>query len=263
LGADLVVAVNVLVVVTLILVSVICEKAVRLVKLRLRREARLDAPSALNDAHRTDIIAPRTEDQTFEARRSIGSNQIRANRGELAVRTKCALPYEESDKLISELDKRSTLIDAQKTEIIALKIQIETLKARLKRASDDHDVQNLKDRLVEQSRRLNESEFELKDLRCEIEMAQKSEAVLRRAIIEIEGRANISNNNHEVEKAKLQAALDRANGEYARFAYELAKMKQQGERTRTTFVRQRAKGLVDRPELSGPAILKRTGQLGR
>jgi hypothetical protein len=237
MSESLIVTVNVLVVVTLILVSVICERAVRLVKQRLRRGARLDAPSALNDVQRTDIIAPRTEDQPFEARRRIGSNQMGANRG-------CALSYEEADKLISELDNRSTLIDAQKTEIIALKIQIETLKARLKRASDDHDVQIiLKNRLVEQSRRLNESEFELKDLRCEIETAQKAEADLRRAIIEIEGRANISAKNHGVEKAKLQAALDRADSERARLAYEFAKMKQQGERTRAAFVRQRAKAL--------------------
>jgi len=252
-NGSLVAVVNVLVVVTLILLSVSCERAVRLVKQRLRRGVRLDAPSALTEAHRTDIIAPRTEDQTFEARWGMGSNQTRANRGELAVRTKYALSYEESDNLISELDKRSTLIDAQKTEIIALKIQIETLKVRLNGASNDRDVQNLRNRLVEQSRQLNESEFELKYLRCEIEMAQKAEADLRRAIIEIDGRANVATRNHEVEKAKLQAALDRANGERARLAYELAKMKQQGERTRAAFVRQCANGLVDRPEL------KRTG----
>jgi chromosome segregation ATPase len=132
---------------------------------------------------------------------------------------------------MSELDKRSILIDAQKTEIIALKIQVETLEARLKLASNDRHVQNLENRLVEQSRRLNEGEFELKYLRDEIEVAQKAEADLRRAIIEIDGHAKRATQNHEAEKAKLQAALDRANGERARLAYELAKMKQQAERT--------------------------------
>jgi chromosome segregation ATPase len=131
---------------------------------------------------------------------------------------------------MSELDKRSILIDAQKTEIIALKIQVETLEARLKLASNDRHVQNLENRLVEQSRRLNEGEFELKYLRDEIEVAQKAEADLRRAIIEIDGHAKRATQNHEAEKAKLQAALDRANGERARLAYELAKMKQQAER---------------------------------
>ena len=248
-SGSLVVAVNVLVVVTLILASVICERAVRLVKQRLRSAARLDSPSALTDPHRTELFAPRSEDQNFEARRGMCSNQMRTTRRELTVRTKCALSYDESDKLISELDKRTTLIDAQKIEIIALRIQIETLKARLKGACNDRDVQNMKNRLVEQSRRLDESEFELKHLRCETEMAQKIEADLRRAIIEIDGRANVSTQNHEMEKAKLQAALDRANCERARLAYELAKMKQQGERTRAAFVRQCAKGLVDRPVL--------------
>ena len=110
-------------------------------------------------------------------------------------------------------------------------MQVETLEARLKWASNDRDVQNLENRLVEQSRRLNESEFELKYLRDEIEIAQKAEADLRRAIIEIESHAKRATQNHETEKAKLQAALDRANGERARLAYELAKMKQHAERT--------------------------------
>jgi hypothetical protein len=142
-----------------------------------------------------------------------------------------SISYEHSDKLMSELDKRSILIDAQKTEMIALKIQVETLEARLKLASNDRHVQNLENRLVEQSQRLNESKFELKYLRDEIEVAQKAGANLRRAIIEIDGHAKRATQNHEAEKAKLQGALDRANGERARLAYELAKMKQQAERT--------------------------------
>ena len=131
---------------------------------------------------------------------------------------------------MSELDRRSILIAAQKTEIIAFKIQVETLESRLKLASNDRHVQNLENRLVEQSRRLSENEFELKYLRDEIKVAQKAEADLRRAIIEIDGHAKRATQNHEAEKAKLQGSLDRANGERARLAYELAKLKQQAER---------------------------------
>jgi Flagellar biosynthesis protein, FliO len=72
--------------------------------------------------------------------------------------------------------KRSTLIDVQKTAITALKIQVETLKARLKWATNNRDVQNLENRLAEQSRRLNQNEFELKYLRSEVKIAQKAEA---------------------------------------------------------------------------------------
>jgi len=228
-SGSVVAAANVLLVVALVVVAILVMPlihncAVRLITRRFRGAAR-------SDVRKTDIIAPQTEEETRKARRGEAANQARASREELAVRAKDFLSYEHSDKLMSELDKRSILIDAQKTEIIALKIQVETLEARLKWASNDRHVQNLENRLVEQSRRLNESEFELKYLRDEIEVAQKAEADLRRAIIEFDGHAKRATQNQEAGKAKLQAALDRANGERARLAYELAKMKQQAERT--------------------------------
>jgi chromosome segregation ATPase len=227
-SGSVVAAANVLLVVALVVVALLVmplihDCAVRLIMRRFR--------GAAGSSRKTDIIAPETEDQTLKARRGGAADQARAGRAELAVRTKDVRSYEHSEKLMSELDKRSILIDAQKTEIIALKIQVETLEARLKLASNDRHVQNLENRLVEQSRRLNENEFELKYLRDEIEVAQKAEADLRRAMIEIDGHAKRATQNHEAEKAKLQAALDRANGERARLAYELAKMKQQAERT--------------------------------
>src|SRR5215475_929633 len=86
-------------------------------------------------------------------------------------------------------------------------------------------VQQLENRLVEQSQQLNEREIELTHLRGEIEIARKSEADLRLAIIEIDGRENIATQKLKAEKIKLQAALDRANGERVRLAYELANMK--------------------------------------
>jgi hypothetical protein len=223
-SGSVVAAANVLLVVALVVVALLVmplihDRAVRLIMGQFRGAAGWGA-------RKTDVIAPQTEDQTLKARRGGATDQARAGRAELAVRAKDVLSYEHSEKLMSELDKRSIQIDAQKTEIIALKIQVETLEARLKLASNDRHVQNLENRLVEQSRRLNESEFELKYLRDESEVAQKAEADLRRAMIEIDGHAN-----HEAEKAKLQAALCRANGERARLAHELAKMKQQAERT--------------------------------
>ncbi|HYS88131.1 MAG TPA: hypothetical protein VEN78_24505, partial [Bradyrhizobium sp.] len=90
-----------------------------------------------------------------------------------------------------------------------------------------HAQDDLENRLVEQSRLLNEREFELKHLRGEIEIARKAEADLRVAIIRIDGRANTA--TLEAEKAKLQAALDRANGERVRLAHELANMKRQAK----------------------------------
>ena len=101
---------------------------------------------------------------------------------------------------------------------------IEALCARLLApfASEmlNRHVQNLETRL-------NESELELKHLRSEIEIADKAAADLRSALTEIHGSAHATTQTLEAEKARLQAALDRANGERVRLAYDLANMKRQ------------------------------------
>jgi hypothetical protein len=81
---------------------------------------------------------------------------------------------------------------------------------------------------------VNERESEIRDLRDEMEIACKAENDLRIAIIEIEGRGNAAAESFSAEKARLQAALDRANGERARLVHELAGLKRrQGEETRS------------------------------
>jgi hypothetical protein len=92
--------------------------------------------------------------------------------------------------------------------------------------------EEMENRLIEQSRFLNESESELIHLRREIEIARKAEDDLRVAMIEIDGRANAATQDLIAEKAKLQAALDRANGDRARLVHELANLKRQADQAR-------------------------------
>ena len=80
----------------------------------------------------------------------------------------------------------------------------------LKTKSVPKDLEN---RVVEQSRLLSETAFEIEHLRGEIDIARKAEADVRSTTIEIEGHANTATQNLKAETAKLQAALDRANGE--------------------------------------------------
>ena len=96
-------------------------------------------------------------------------------------------------------------------------------------AEDNMRARDLENRLIEHSRQLDERELELRHLRDEMEIALKAEADLRRNIIEIEGRAHIVIQDLKAEAAKLQAALDRANGERVRLAHELARSKRQAE----------------------------------
>jgi hypothetical protein len=77
--------------------------------------------------------------------------------------------------------------------------------------------------------RLNESESELKHLCGEIEIARKAEADLHSALTEIHGRADAATQNLEAENARLRAALDRANGERVRLAYDLVNIKRQAD----------------------------------
>jgi hypothetical protein len=76
--------------------------------------------------------------------------------------------------------------------------------------------------LLEQSQLVKKREIELIHLHCEFEAARKAEADLRVALVEIDGREHIAIQNLAAENAKLQSALDRANGERMRLAYELA-----------------------------------------
>ena len=83
-SGSLVAAVNVLLVVALVVVALLVmplihDCAVRLITRRLRGAAGSDARS---DAPKTEIIAPKTEDETLKARRGGATNQSRANRKE-------------------------------------------------------------------------------------------------------------------------------------------------------------------------------------
>ncbi len=100
-------------------------------------------------------------------------------------------------------------------------------KSRYRRVEED-----LERRVFEQSRLLNERNLELKQLRDEIESARKAEYDLRAAMIEIDGRANVAAQNFNAENARLQAMLERANGERVRLTYELANIKRLAKETK-------------------------------
>jgi chromosome segregation ATPase len=77
--------------------------------------------------------------------------------------------------------------------------------------------EEMENSIIEQSRLLNDSQSELIHLRCEIEVARKAENDLR--------VVNAATQNLVADNTKLQAALDRANGDRARLVHELANLK--------------------------------------
>ena len=119
-----------------------------------------------------------------------------------------------------------------KTSAAALPSSSSNLLAQTKEAEIlGRRAQDLESRLGEQSRLLNQSEFELKHLRQELEGARKIEGDLRTAVIEIEGRSNSATQNIRTENAQLQATLAHARDERDRFASDLGAMKRETEET--------------------------------
>jgi chromosome segregation ATPase len=242
------------------------EKEAELVKLR----SALDECSVTADLQKTEIVVLKVQVQTLQARLSRAGEeakelQDRYNAAERALTEKEA----ELDKLRSTHDEGSVAAESHKAEIVALSRQIGTLKKQLIRVTEEARAereqrdaasielksvtqklnefvrqtaderaigrraqQELESRLAEQSQLLNESEFELDYLRSEAESTRQAEADLRIAIIEIDSRAHAAAQDFKVEKARLQAALERANGERARLTYELAEMKRRAEDNR-------------------------------
>ncbi len=185
----------------------------------------LDERSALADAQKIEIIALKTQVEALKERLDLASNELQAvedRRDADRIELKAA-----TQKLMEERGKFENFHHRVAELVKQVVTQTTEDKILARRAQDD-----LENRLVEQSRLLNEREFELKHLREEIEIARKAESDLRVAIIEIDGRDKTATQNLEAEKAKLQAALDRANGERMRLAHELASLKRQGKEAR-------------------------------
>ena len=180
----------------------------------------LDERSNLADAQKSEIIRLETQIEALEDGLDRANNELQAveeTRNAERIELKAT-----TEKLLEERGK---------FENFQFRVA-ELVKQVVAQMTDDKiHAQDLENRLVEQSRLLNESESELKHLRGEIVIARKAESDLLNAAIEIDVRANNATQNLMAEKAKLQAALDRANGERMRLAHELDKFKRQAEET--------------------------------
>jgi chromosome segregation ATPase len=181
----------------------------------------LDERSTLANSQKIEIVALKTqvdalkerldgaghELKTVEDRRDAERIQLKAATHELS---------EERGK-VENLGRRAAVLEQQ---LVAQTKEAEILGRR---------AQDFETRLGEQSRLLNQSEFELKQLRRDIEAARKVESDLRTAIIEIEGRSNSATQNLKTENVQLQAAIAHTKEERDRYARDLGTMKRETE----------------------------------
>ena len=177
---------------------------------RQARRARQDdgrarRASVIADSQKIEIVALKTQVEALKERLSDAEKEVKTTEDRVAherVELKEATAELTAERgKVENLGRRVAELEQQ---LVAQTTEAEMLGRRA------HDLET---RLTEQSRSLTESEFELNQLREQIDSARKTEADLRTAIAEIDGRASSATETLKAEKAQLQAELERANDE--------------------------------------------------
>ena len=183
----------------------------------------LDERSTLADAQKIEIVALKTQVDALKDRLTSAGNEVKAvedRRDAERVELKAATQeLAEERGRVENLGRRVAELEQQ---LVAQTTEAEILGRR---------AQDLENRLGEQSRLLTQSDFELNQLRGDLDAARKSENDLRTAIAEIDDRASSATEKLKSEKTQLQSELDRAIDERDRLARDLANMKRDTEET--------------------------------
>jgi len=183
----------------------------------------LDERSILADSQKIEIIVLKTQVEALKERLDSAGAELKAvedRRDSERVELKGATQeLSEEQAKVENFERRIAELEQQ---LAAQSKEAEMLGRR---------AQDLETRLGETTRLLNQSEFELKHLRAELETAHKIEGDLRTAIAEVEDRSSSGTQKVKVENAQLQADIAHAREERDRMARELATMKRETEET--------------------------------
>jgi chromosome segregation ATPase len=181
----------------------------------------VDEQSSFADAQKVEIIALKTQVEALKDRLTAAGNEVRA-----------VEDRREAERV--ELKAATQELEQERGKVENLGRRVGELEQNLAAQSAEADIlgrraNELESRLGEQSRLLTEAEFELKQLRANLEAAHKTENDLRAAIAEIDGRSNSISERLTAEKAQLQAEFERTRDERDRLARELGNMKRETE----------------------------------
>ena len=183
----------------------------------------LDEQSTLADSQKIEIIALKTQVEALKERLDGTGHDLK-------------IVEDRRDSERVELQAATQELFAERGRVENLGRRVAELEQQLVAQTTEAEIlgrraQDLESRLGEQSRLLNQSEFELKHLREELQAARKIEGDLRTAVIEMDGRSNSATQNIRTENTQLQAALAHARDERDRFARDLGAMKRETEET--------------------------------
>jgi chromosome segregation ATPase len=181
----------------------------------------LDERSQLTDAQKVEIIALKTQVETLKERLTEAGRDLKAVEDRRdAERVELKRATHELTEERGKVENLGRRVGELEHALVAQTTEAEILGRR---------AQDLENRLTEQSRLLNESEFELKQMRGDIEKAHKTEADLRTAIAELDGRTSSANQKLKTDNAQLRAELDHTREDRDRVAREFAALKREAE----------------------------------
>ena len=193
------------------------EKEVELARLM----SKLDERSSTADAQKIEIVSLKTQVEALKDRIAVAGNELKVvedRRDAERVELKAA-----TQELVEERGKVENLsrrVSELEQALVAQTTEAEILGRR---------AQDLENRLTEQMQLLNESEFELRQLRGELDHARNLETDLRTAIAELDGRTSRANQKLKSENAQLQGELDHTKQDRDRIAAEFANLKHEAE----------------------------------
>jgi chromosome segregation ATPase len=181
----------------------------------------LDEKSTFTEAQKVEIIALKTQVEALKERLTSATNDVKVAEDRRDVeRTALKAATQELEQERGKVENLGRRVGELEQHLAAQTTEAEILGRRA------HDLET---RLGEQSRLLTQSEFELKQLRGEIDIARKTEGDLRAAVAELDGRASSAHETLKTEKAQLQSELDRTRDERDRLARDLGSMKRETE----------------------------------
>ena len=183
----------------------------------------LGEQTTLADSQKLEITSLKTQVEALKDRLTAAGDAVKETEDRMdAERILAREATQELDEERGKVENLGRRVAELEQQLVAQTTEAEMLGRR---------AQDLENRLTEQSRLLNESDFELNKVRGELETARKTEADLRAAIAEIDTRSSSAADRLKTEKTQLQSELDHANEENARLQRELASFKRETEET--------------------------------
>jgi predicted RNase H-like nuclease (RuvC/YqgF family) len=181
----------------------------------------LDERTVLSDAQRVEIVALETQtsalrDQIDKFEKDLKETEDRLTRERAAAEAAAKELADERTK-VENLGNR---VDQLERQLVAQTTEAELMGRR---------VQELEARLSEQGRLLVEREYDITQLRAEIDRGKKTEDDLRTELAAVEIRRSSAAEMLKTEKVRLEGEMEQVRDDRNRLQREIAAMKREAE----------------------------------